>query len=302
MAAPLRIVDAHVHLYDHQQHHHAFLDQADPGYEAFVGNYDALPRRFLLDDYLAQTRGYRVDAIVWHEFLSDDPCREAAWAQQLADAGGMKHALVARVDFLDPSLEATLEHYESLSHVTAVREHMAWDERQPLRRFARRPDLLRDPSWRKRLRLLDGRRFKCGLEVFASQLGELAEVVWQHPHIGFTIGVMGWPDDTGAAGFERWRKDLAELAACGNTCLDISALECIFGMAWSADDAGSWVDAAIDTFGVSRCMFGSHLPVSTLSTRFARLYERYDQLTRGCSPHELDELFYGVAQRWFAPK
>lgn len=301
MNAPLRIVDAHVHLYDYRQNHHAFLDQVDPGYEAFVGNYDALPRRYLLPDYLADTAGYRVEAIVWHEFLSSDPWQEAAWAQQLANAGGVRHALVAQVDFLDPDLERKLDQYDTLPNLTAVREHMVWDDANPLKRFAKRPDLLCDPAWRKQLKLLDGHRFKCGLEVFAHQLPDLTDVIRQHPGIDFTIAVMGWPLDFSREGFADWRRSLTELAACENLCMDISALECVFGMQWSIEDAKPWVHATLDTLGVSRCMFGSHLPIARLSMTFADLYERYAAFVAACTPDEIDDLFYGVADRWFKP-
>ena len=300
MPIPARIVDAHVHLYDHRQNLHTFLERKDAGYEAFVGNYDSLPRRYLLRDYLADTEGYGVDAIVWHEFLSEDPWKEAAWAQQLADAGGLRHALVAKVDFLDPDLEARLEQYAELPNLTGVREHMVWDEVNPLKRFAKRPDLLRDPAWRTQLKLLGQYRFKCGLEVFASQLGDLIAVIRQYPHVGFTIGVMGWPLDTSKPGFERWQRDLSNLAACDNVCMDISALECVLGMQWQVDNAVAWVHAALDSLGTSRCMFGSHLPIARLSTDFAELYRRYGIFTAGCSPQECDDLFHGVADRWFA--
>ncbi|WP_114241001.1 amidohydrolase [Dyella sp. C9] len=301
MPVPARIVDAHVHLYDIQQNRHRFLEKTDPGYEAFVGNYNSLPRRYLLDDYLADTHGYPVDAIVWHEFLSDEPWREAAWAQQRADAGGLRHALVAKVDFLDPALEAALERYADLRNVTAVREHLVWDDSHPLKRFAKRPDLMRDPAWRRKLRVLERHQFKCGLEVFSSQLGDLIEVIHQYPNIGFTIAVMGWPIDTTWPGFERWRCDITSVARCGNVCMDISALECVFGMQWAWDDAQPWIRTAIECFGPSRCMLGSHLPIAKLSTGFGELYRRYEQITEGCSADEIDELFYGVANRWFRP-
>jgi predicted TIM-barrel fold metal-dependent hydrolase len=301
MTTPTRIVDAHIHFYDHRENRHTFLEQADPGYEAFVGNYDRLPRRYALADYLADTDGYRVDAVVWHEFLSEDPWKEAAWAQQLAHAGGVRHALVAKVDFLAPDLEATLERYAELPNVTAVREHMVWDDANPLKRFAKRSDLLRDPSWRRRLRALERHRFKCGLEVFAPQLGDLIGVIRQHPDIGFTIAVMGWPIDIGREGFDRWQRDVGELAGCGNVCMDISALECVFGMQWRMEQARPWVLAAFERLGTSRCMFGSHLPIAKLSTGFGDLYRRYEQFTEQCSAQEVDDLFYNVADRWFAP-
>jgi predicted TIM-barrel fold metal-dependent hydrolase len=301
MKLATRIADSHLHFYDHKQNRHSFLDEVDPGYEAFVGNYDALPRRYLLDDYLSDTSGYNVEAVVWHEFLSSEPFKEAAWAQRAANARGLRHALVAFVDFLDPELERKLDQYSTLPNLTSVREHLVWDERNPLKRFAKRPDLLGDAAWRKQLPLLRKHDFKCGLEVFAHQLPDLVRVIQAHPDIGFTIALMGWPIDLSKDGFKCWRRDIAALSTCDNICVDISALECIFGMQWSVAEATPWVSAAIDTFGVSRCMFGSHMPIAKLSTGFAGLYKRYAQLVTAYSENEVDEMFFGVASRWFNP-
>jgi predicted TIM-barrel fold metal-dependent hydrolase len=73
-------------------------------------------------------------------------------------------------------------------------------------------------------------------------------------------------------------------------------------MRWLLDEAAPWVETAIETFGTPRCMFGSHMPISTLSYGVAELYGRYAKIVSGLSAHESDELFYGVADRWFRPR
>ena len=103
------IVDAHVHLFDHTANRHAFLERRDETFEALVGDYAALPRTYLLDDYLRDSGTRRVEGIVWHEFLSDDPVREARWGQALADASPIPQAVVALVEFQDPALEERLD-------------------------------------------------------------------------------------------------------------------------------------------------------------------------------------------------
>jgi predicted TIM-barrel fold metal-dependent hydrolase len=301
MKMPSRIVDAHLHFYDYTQNRHVFLEQDKPSHEAFVGRHEPLPKCYLPTDYLDEIRDYNVEAVVWHEFLSTNPLREAEWAQRLATASGLRHALVARVDFLAPDLEATLERYAQLPRVTAVREHMGWDGPNPLRRFAKRPDLLRDPVWRTRLRLVQQYGYRCGLEVFAHQLPDLIRVVRAWPEIGFTVALMGWPLDLSPDGFRRWKHSLGDLAVCDNICVDISALECIFGLVWSVEEAAPWITTAIETIGIQRCMFGSHMPIGGLATGFTELYGRYAQLVAGCSDAEIDELFFGVANRWFRP-
>jgi predicted TIM-barrel fold metal-dependent hydrolase len=139
---------------------------------------------------------------------------------------------------------------------------VVWDDANPLKRFAKRPDLMRDPAWNRQLSLLKRYDLKCGFYAFGDQLPDLIEVVRSHPDIGFTIGLIGWPLDLSDEGFARWKHHTAELAACDNVRLDISALECLFGMRWTMLDAARWVSTTIDTMSVSRCMFGSHLPIA----------------------------------------
>jgi predicted TIM-barrel fold metal-dependent hydrolase len=74
-----KIIYAHCHLYDHLQNRHEFLENVDAVFEALIGDYSALPRRYLLDQYLMDQTGLQVAGIVWHEFLSSDPVREIRW-------------------------------------------------------------------------------------------------------------------------------------------------------------------------------------------------------------------------------
>ena len=105
----LRIFDAHVHLFDCEANTHAFLEREDPTFRTIIGDYSALPRRYLTDDYLKASASCRVEGIVWYEFLSADPVGEAQWAQRLADASRLGQSMVGLVDFLDPALEERLE-------------------------------------------------------------------------------------------------------------------------------------------------------------------------------------------------
>jgi predicted TIM-barrel fold metal-dependent hydrolase len=293
------IVDAHVHLFDHTANRHEFLERRDETYEALVGEYSTLPRTYLLDDYLRDSGSRRVEGIVWHEFLSEDPMREARWGQALADESPIPQAMVALVDFRHPALEERLDAYRALPNVTAVREHLGWDPGDPLRRFASRPDLLADPAWRAGLSCLRGWDVACGLEVFAHQLPELVDVVRLEPDIRFTFSVMGWPLDLTAEGRERWGRSVAELSRCENVRAEISAVECVLGMEWTVDAARPWVQTLIEVFGPDRCMLGSHLPISRLSRGFEPLYDAYDELLADLSPGEQDSLFRDTATAWF---
>ena len=295
----LAFVDAHAHLYDSRVLRYGIFDRKDPGFEALVGDYSALPRTYLLHNYLEAAESRKVDGIVWHEFISDDPLKEIAWAEKLAEASAVPMALVGLVDFADPNLPRRLDIYGAIPNLTAVRQHLGWDEHNPLRRMASRPDFMTDPAWLKGLGQLKSRNLRCGLEVFAPQLAQLLSIVRAHPDIGFTIAVMGWPTDLSHEGYARWRSDISALGRCENTCASISAVECIFGMEWTVEQVEPWITSIIEAFGPQRTMFGSHLPIGTLSHGFDGLYDAYERIVAGASRDEKSALFRTNARRWY---
>jgi predicted TIM-barrel fold metal-dependent hydrolase len=294
-----RIVDAHMHLFDHEANHYEFLEQIDPMFQALIGDYSTLPRRYLFEDYLADQHGTEVAGIVWHEFLSTDPIREVHWAQKMAATLPVPMAIVGLASFLAPDLEATLDAYSQCRNVTSVREHLGWDDENPMRRFAKRPDLLRDARWREGLKLLGRYNLKCSLELFSPQLPDLLPAVRENPATGFTIAVFGWPSSIDQDGFTRWKQSLAALATCENTHITISAVECVFGMNWSVAQVQPWVDTVLDLFGTDRTMFGSHRPISRLAHNFPSPYTGYEQLISKLSPAEQDAVLRGNAAKWF---
>lgn len=295
----MKIIDSHLHFYDYKVNQHPFLNEIDPNFIEFVGDYKELPRKYVLTDYLKDTENYSIEGVVWHEFLSSDPIKEAKWAQQCATDSMIRQSLVALIDFLDPSLEEKLQIYQTLPNVTAIREHMVWDENNPRKRFAKRADLLRDSIWQKNLSVLDRYDFKCGLEVFAPQLPDLIHIVQLYPNIGFTVALMGWPLDISESGYQWWRREMQRLSRCPNVCIEISAMECIFGMNWTLDKVRPWILTVIELFKTERCMFGSHLPIAKLSRNFSDLYSVYENIVADFSLFEQENLFYRVASDWF---
>jgi predicted TIM-barrel fold metal-dependent hydrolase len=281
------------------QNRHDFLESIDPMFDALVGDYSCLPRRYLLENYLADEPDLEVAGLVWNEFLSSDPLREVLWAQRMAEDLQIPMAIVGLVDFLAPDLEKRLDAYARCANVTALREHLGWDRENPLRCFAKRPDLLTDLRWRQGLARLAGYRFKCSLEVFSPQLPDLLTVVRLNPNIGFTIAVMGWPISTDKHEFTRWKQNLVDLSACENTRIVISASECIFGMAWSIEAVQLWVWAVFELFGPERTMFGSHHPICGLSSTHPTPYPAYEVMSAALSSSEQDAVFRTNAANWF---
>ena len=105
--AALPILDCHQHFYDTRRFHYPVFATRSEGFEALVGDYGALPRIYLPDDYARDTSALNVVGTVWAEFISTDPVDEACWAQELANATGRPDGIIALVDFSSPDLPTT---------------------------------------------------------------------------------------------------------------------------------------------------------------------------------------------------
>lgn len=294
-----KIVDVHLHLYDHTQNRHEFLESEDKMFHALVGDYSSLPRTYRLEDYLADASDVEVEGLVWNEFLSSDAVKEVRWAERLAETAALPVALVGLVDLLAPDLEKTLDAYAQCSHLVAVRQHLRWDEQNALRRFAPRGDLLADPRLLQGLKSLAKYKFKCSLEMFAPQLVDFRAVVEKTPDVSFWIPVIGWPLDLSRSGFVQWKQDMQALSEYPNVHITVSALECVFGMDWAVADAMPWIATLFEVFGAHRIMFGSHRPLCKLSRSFPNPYRAYDKFVAGLTASEQEAVFRRNAAAWF---
>jgi predicted TIM-barrel fold metal-dependent hydrolase len=293
------MIDCHVHFFDASRFRYPIFPERSAGFEALVGDYSALPRRYLPADYLADAAGLDIEGTVWAEFMSSTPLEELRWAHSLADASGQPRGTIICVDFRAPDFEQTIEAYCGLGRGRAVRQHVAWHPTNDLLRFAQAPDLMDDVAWRRGLASLRNHDLACEIEVFATQLADLTRVARNFPDLRFILPLMGWPIDLTEQGFHAWRSDMAGLARCENVAVKIFGAECIFGLNWTVPQIRPWVLAAIELFGPARCMFASHMPIAALSRPIQDVYGAYEEIVEGLTSSERRCLFHDTARSYY---
>src|SRR5271169_2038729 len=111
------IIDCHQHFIDSRRLRYPVFMQRSAGFEALVGDYSALPRVYLPEDYARDVNGLGVVKSVWAEFISDDPTGEVIWAQELAHTTGRPQGMIGLVDFSSSEIEHTLDLYTSIDPV-----------------------------------------------------------------------------------------------------------------------------------------------------------------------------------------
>jgi predicted TIM-barrel fold metal-dependent hydrolase len=170
MTSELPIIDCHQHFYDSTALRYGVFSESSAGFTALVGDYAALPRVYRPEDYARDIADLNVVGSVWAEFISSDPLDEVRWAAALARDIGRPTSLIALVDFADSHWIADWTHIRQ-SGILASRCCVSLSG----------PTCLRQ------------RGLVCEIEVFASQLRDLADVAAAYSDLQFVLPLMGWP-------------------------------------------------------------------------------------------------------------
>ncbi len=295
MGRDLRIVDCHVHLWDLSRARYGWL-QDDPLPNNPAGDMALIAHRnYLLDDYLVDTAGWRVDKIVHVEAGQPRGAQlaETDWLQALADDYGYPQGIVAGADLTDPDLDALLDAHAARPNVRGVRQIVCWHA-DPLKTYNSADPLL-DPVWRAGFGKLARHGLSFDLQLYPSQMARAVELADAHPDIPLIINHAGLPTDRDAEGLALWRAGLKALAERPQVSIKISGLG-ITDRAWTLHSIQPIVLTCIETFGTHRAMFASDFPVERVHGTFDAFYSAFDAITRHFSADERDRLFAANAE------
>ena len=281
----VQIVDAHHHLWQLSGGplYYPWLQDREP-HEFFLGDYSALRKDYLPPDYRRDAAHHDVVKTVHveAECSRDQQVDETRWLTQLNRRYGMPNAIVGHAWFHTGNTQAVLEGHKAFPLVRGIRSKPA-DEA-----------MMRDPKWRRGLKLLQRFDFSWDLRVKTWELGAAADVVRGIPEIRVALNHAGFPWDRSAAGLEMWRKGMRALAACDNVWCKLSCL-CLPKAGWDYEENRRVVLETIEIFGAGRCMFASNFPVDGLRVSYARMFDDFKRITADFSAGERQSLFYDNA-------
>ena len=258
------IVDAHHHIW--RQADQPWLN--GPSVPRIFGDYDAIKRDYLIDEFLRDLAGTGVVKSVyvqtnWAKARAAD---EAAWVQEAADASGWPHGIVGFVDFLSEDAGATMKAQARFPLMRGARQQLHWHE-NPLYRFADRPDIMNDALFRKNLALLADYGWVFELQVFASQMADAARLVADVPAVTFVLEHAGMPEDRSPQGLQTWRDGVRRLADEPNVTAKLSAMG-TFVRRNDPAHVAAIVRETVEIFGADRCAWGSNFPIEKLWARY----------------------------------
>jgi L-fuconolactonase len=271
---PAECIDAHHHLWRYSPEQYPWMST----------RMSALRRDFLIEDLNQVTQADGVTGTVVVQ--ASQTVEETEWLSQIAAKSDLIRGVVGWVPLADASVGRVLERVASLPKVKAIR-HVLHDEPDDL--YMLREDFNHGLSELKKVDL------RYDLLIFEKHLPQAIEFVDRHPGQIFILDHIAKPRIRERK-ISPWRENLRELARRSNVYCKISGMvtEADWG-SWTDADLKDYFDVVLDTFDVSRLMFGSDWPVLTVASSYGRWLRSVKLVVAGLSTHEQRRLFHDTA-------
>lgn len=296
MTDDVPIVDAHQHFWDLAENPYPWL-QAKPLDDFRYGDYSAIKRSYLPDDYRRDTSNQRVVATVHVEAEWDlaDEVAETRWLDGLRAEHGLPTVAVGHARLERGDAEDVLAGHAAFDFVRGIRQKPR-AVTSPERVRPGMPGSMRDPRWRRGFALLERYGLSFDLQTPWWHLAEAAELAREFPHTTIIVNHTGMPIDRSPDGLDSWRFALETVAAEPNVAVKISGLG-ERHQTWSYAGNRRLVRDAIAIFGVDRCMFASNFPVDRLCADLDTIFDGFKAFVADFPAEDQQKLFHDNALR-----
>ena len=296
----MEIIDPHHHLWSASSGNYAWL-QPENSTEMLWGRPGEIPSEYLLEDFRHDARNQNLVKSVHVQggYDSSRTVAETEWLQSLADApgsGGFPHGIVVFADFSQPDVENVLAGHCAVANTRGIRQMLNRHKNAAWNMSDR--DYMPDDTWRRNFSLLKKYSLSFDLQLYHQQMDSAISLARENPDVLFILNHTGMPADRDEESLRAWRQAMRRFAECENSVTKISGL----GMCdanWTQERIRPFVLAAIEDFGVDRCMFASNFPVDRKFSSYDVIWEAYAEITREFSNSERRGLFHDNAERFY---
>ena len=297
----IEIVDAHHHLWD--------LNNADTKYswlmvtegEAFFGDYAAIRKSYLLEDYIEDAKNQNIikSVHVQAEHDDDKPVNETAWLQNLADTHSSKlpNAIVAFADFSKNNVSEILDAHQEYKNTRGIRQILSYNEDEPKYSHATE-DFMKNSTWVENFKYIRNRNLSFDIQIYKHQMEDAVNLANKYNDILFILNHTGEPCYQLKEYIESWEQNMTKLAKCENVVAKISGLG-MFDPNWTIDSTRIFVEKTIQIFGIERCMFASNFPVDKIFNSFDTYWNSFKEITKNYSENDKKLLFSSNAEKYY---
>jgi predicted TIM-barrel fold metal-dependent hydrolase len=297
----IKIVDAHHHLWD--------LNNADTKYswlmvtegEAFFGDYAAIRKSYLLEDYIEDSKNQNIikSVHVQAEHDDDKPVNETVWLQNLADTHSSKlpSAIVAFADFSKNNVSEILDAHQEYKNTRGIRQILSYNEDEPKYSHATE-DFMKNSTWVENFKYIRNRNLSFDIQIYKHQMEDAVNLANKYNDVLFILNHTGEPCYQSKEYIESWEQNMKKLAKCENVVAKISGLG-MFDPNWTIDSTRIFVEKTIQIFGIERCMFASNFPVDKIFNSFDTYWNSFKEITKHYSENDKKLLFSSNAEKYY---
>ena len=284
--APVRVVDAHVHLWDPARTDwYPYLSR--PGREgggSGIGG-SGMYRRFDADTYRAESARWNVEKFVnVAAATGPNSIDETLELDRNAPDQGGPAAIIGGLPPTETVAEA----------VALLDRQMAASRFRGVRPMGPLSDPVPDGAVLGELR---DRQLIFELMAHPDQLAAAAARLAAFPDLTVVVEHTGWPRTNSDEERALWQAGLSALAALGDHVVcKLSGLSMPFG-SMQVEAVAPWLEFALDAFGADRCMFASNFPVDSAAGSFDDLYTTFSAVTSGLDAPSREKVFAATAER-----
>lgn len=280
----MRIIDAHLHIWDTDRLDYPWLRDL-PDLDRPMGFGELRAER--------TSGSAHVDGFVFvqADCRPDQAIDEVDWVASVAAEG----PIVGIVAF------APLEQGDAVSaHLDALAQHeMVVGVRRLLQ--SEPAGFSRSDTFIAGARALATRSLSFDACVTADQIDDVTALADAVPELQIVLDHLGKPDAARSDSLDGWRRSLSELAQRPNVVCKISGLPPQLGdERWDGASIRPWLDAALESFGADRLLFGSDWPASSGHTSYDRWQDAVLAWSAPLSSDERSALFTDTATRAYA--
>ena len=295
------IVDAHHHLWDLNNEHTKYSWLMVTEGEAFFGDYAAIRKSYLLEDYIkdAQNQNLIKSVHVQAEHDDDKPVNETAWLQSLADNHSSKlpNAIVAFADFSKNNIVEILDGHQEYKNTRGIRQILSFNKEEPKYSHASE-DFMKNTTWVENFKNIRNRNLSFDIQIYKHQMKDAADLANKYDDVLFILNHTGEPCYQTEEYIQSWEENMKKLAKCENVAAKISGLG-MFDPQWTIDSTRIFVEKTIQIFGIDRCMFASNFPVDKIFNTFDNYWESFKEITKNYSENDKKLLFSSNAEKFY---
>lgn len=274
-------IDAHQHFWQYK-----------PVRDSWITEDMAVIRRdFLPDDLwpLLQTHGFEGCVAV----QADQSEEETNFLLRLADKHAFIKGVVGWVDLTANNVEERLAYFKGFKKLVGFRHILQVETVR---------DFMLQEAFCRGIALLKTYDFTYDILIHADQLKFIPAFVEAFPEQRFVLDHIAKPDIKGKS-FDQWAKEMQTVSTYQNVFCKISGMVTEADWkAWKPADFVSYLNTAVECFGLDRVMFGSDWPVCLVAASYGQTFNLIAGYFAGYDVKTRDAFFGSNAARFYQLK